>query len=330
VVGHLTAMQAQEHTYARWSVAQRTKGTPAASAIDRAFDEGRFLRTHLLRPTWHYVAATDLRWLMSLSGPRVDAANARRHQDLGLDTKTLHRSNDVIAQAVATGARTRRELAAILREHRISVEGQRIAYMLMHAELMAVICSGPMRGTQHTYAAFDQRVPADEGFEGDEALAVLAWRYFSTRGPATLNDFSWWSGLNVPEARRGLAMVQSRLESHEVDSRTYWFSDQRPPRSKQRFDLVQCYDELIISYRQSRDVLQTTSATFAVPGHLDGFQHVLLQDGRLLGHWRARTDPRGVQIETRTSRLLDDKEMSALASAIERYRRFAFGHGRAA
>jgi hypothetical protein len=330
VVGHLTAMQAQEHTYARWSVAQRTKGTPAASAIDRAFDEGRFLRTHLLRPTWHYVAATDLRWLMSLSGPRVDAANARRHQDLGLDTKTLHRSNDVIAQAVATGARTRRELAAILREHRISVEGQRIAYMLMHAELMAVICSGPMRGTQHTYAAFDQRVPADEGFEGDEALAVLAWRYFSTRGPATLNDFSWWSGLNVPEARRGLAMVQSRLESHEVDSRTYWFSDQRPPRSKQRIDLVQCYDELIISYRQSRDVLQTTSATFAVPGHLDGFQHVLLQDGRLLGHWRARTDPRGVQIETRTSRLLDAKEMSALASAIERYRRFAFGHGGAA
>jgi hypothetical protein len=323
-------MQAQEHTYARWSVAQRTTGSPAASAIDRAFDEGRFLRTHLLRPTWHYVAATDLRWLMRLSGPRVDAANGRRHQDLGLDTKSLNRSNEVISQAVAAGARTRRELAAILQEHRISVEGQRIAYMLMHAELTAVICSGPVRGTQHTYAAFDQRVPADKGFEGDEALAELAWRYFSTRGPATLNDFSWWSGLNAPEARRGLAMVQSRLESHEANSRTYWFSDQHPRRSRQRIDLMQCYDELIISYRQSRDVLQTTSATFAVPGHLDGFQHVLLHDGRLLGHWRARTDPEGLQIETRTSSPLDDKEMIALASAIERYRRFAFGHRGAA
>jgi hypothetical protein len=247
-----------------------------------------------------------------------------------LDTKSLNRSNEVISRAVAAGARTRRELAAILQEHRISAEGQRITYMLMHAELTAVICSGPIRGTQHTYAAFDQRVPADKGFEGDEALAELAWRYFSTRGPATLNDFSWWSGLNVPEARRGLAMIQSRLESHEADSRTYWFSDRHPRRSRQRIDLVQCYDELIISYRQSRDVLRTTSATFAVPGHLDGFQHVLLHDGRLLGHWRARTDPEGLQIETRTSSPLDDEEMRALASAIDRYRRFAFGHRGAA
>jgi Winged helix DNA-binding domain len=323
VVGHLTAMQAQEHAYARWSVAQRMAGSPSASDADAAFDEGRILRTHVLRPTWHYVAADDLRWLIRLSGPRVDAANARRHRELGLDAKTLIRSNDVIAQAVADGAWTRRELADILERHGISIAGQRIAYMLMHAELTAVICSGGMRGTQHTYAAFDQRVPAGRSFEGDEALAQLAWRYFSTRGPATLGDFSWWSGLRAPEARRGLQMVEARLASHEVDGRTYWSSDQGTHRSTSRIDLVQCYDEVIISYTQSRDVLHTASARFPVPRHLEGFLHVLLLDGRLLGHWRAHAGSDGVRIETRTTGRLDWKDQVALGRAIERYRRFA-------
>jgi hypothetical protein len=323
VVGQLTAMQAQEHAYARWSVAQRTAGSPSASAVDAAFDEGRILRTHVLRPTWHYVAASNLRRLMALSGPRVDAANARRYHELGLDAPTLNRSNDLIAQAVAGGALTRRELAAILERHDIATAGERITYMLMHAELTAVICSGPMRGTQHTYAAFDQRVPAGPDLEADEALAELAWRYFSTRGPATLNDFSWWAGLRAPEARRGLQMVQSRLASQQIDGRTYWLSDQGTHRSSPRIDLVQCYDEVIISYNQSRDVLHTPSASFPVPRHLDGFQHVLLLDGRLLGHWRTNMDPDGVRIQTRTSAALNRKAQLALGHAIGRYQRFA-------
>ena len=322
VVGYLTAMQAQEHTYARWSVAQRTAGSPSATVVDAAFAEGRILRTHVLRPTWHYVAPKDLWCLVRLSGPMVDAANRPRYRDLGLNAQTLNRSNDIIAHAVAGPVRTRRELAAVLEEHGISSANQRLAHMLMHAELTAIVCNGPMRGTQHTYAAFDERVPPDQGLEGDEALAELAWRYFSTRGPATLNDFSWWSGINASDARRGLRAVQSRLSQLDIDGGTYWFTDESAPRLKQRVDLIQCYDELIISYRQTRDVLRTQSATFPVPRHLDGFQHVVLLGGRLLGHWRVRADPAGTRIETRVSRQLDDSEQIALNSAIDRYRRF--------
>lgn len=323
VVAHLTAMQAQEHAYARWSVVQRMSGLASAASIDAAFDEGSVLRTHILRPTWHYVAAHDLRWLMRFSGPRVDGANARRHEELGLDARTLDRTNVVIADAVADGDRTRRELAAALEQRGISVGGQRVAYMLMHAELTAVICSGAMRGTQYTYAAFDRRVPAAPELDEDEALAELTWRYFSTRGPATLADFSWWSGLRAAEARRGLQLVQARLSSREIDGRTYWLSEPSPRASGSRIDLVQCYDELIISYRQSRDLLQTPVASFPVPRHLDGFQHVLLLDGRLLGHWRATTGSGGVRIETRIRADLDEEAQIALADAIERYRRFA-------
>lgn len=322
-VSRLTAMQAQEHPYARWSVAQRTAGVAAASAIDSAFDEGRILRTHVLRPTWHYVAATDMRWLMRLSGPRVVAGNRRRYQELGLDTATLNRSSDVIAEAVDGGPKTRPELGAVLEGHGIAAEGQRIAYMLMHAELTMVICSGPMRGKQHTYAAFGRRVPDGPGPDGDAALAELAWRYFSTRGPATVADFTWWSGIRTADARRGLEMARPRLSCHEADGRTHWFVGDPTPRSTRRADLVQCYDELIISYSQTRDVLCTDSVAFPVPRHIDGFWHVLLIDGRLLGHWRRREGRDGLQVETRASRPLETREEAAVTDAVGRYRRFA-------
>jgi hypothetical protein len=323
VVGRLTAMQAQEHAHARWSVAQRTAGLPAAPVIDTAFNEGRFLRTHVLRPTWHYVAPGDLRWLIGLSGPRVDAGNARMHADLGLDAGTLDRASEVIAAAVAQAPRTRSELAAILDSRGLAATGMRVTYMLMHAELSAVICSGPMRGKQHTYAAFDQRVPPEPGPRGDDALGELAWRYFSTRGPATVRDFAWWSGINAGDARRALTIAGSRLTSREENGRGYWFAERSLPGWREpRIDLVQCYDELIISYGETRDLLNGPLAAFPVPRDIDGFRHVLTIGGRLLGHWRARPGHGEAEVETRTPASLSDQQQDGLARAVDAYRRF--------
>ncbi|MBO0713633.1 MAG: AlkZ family DNA glycosylase [Acidimicrobiales bacterium] len=323
VVGRLTAMQAQDHGYGRWSVAQRQAGPPQAAPVDAAFDRGSILRTHLLRPTWHYVTPGDLSWLVRLSGPRVDAANARWYRQLGFEDRTLARSNDVIGDAVAGGPRTRKELAAVLERRGVSSGPERLSPLLMHAELTSVICSGPRRGNEHTYAAFEQRVGPDRGPDGEEALAELAWRYFSTRGPATVADFSWWAGLGAGDARRALAMVQARLSSRESDDRTYWLVDHGPLAAvDEGVDLVQCYDEVIISYRQSRDVLQTAEAGFAVPGDIDGFRHVVLLGGRLLGHWRARPERASVRIETRIAGEPDGQAPLALAGAVERYRHF--------
>jgi hypothetical protein len=298
------------------------RGQIPAAVIDAGFDEGRILRTHILRPTWHYVAATDLRWLMTLSGPRVDAGNSRRLAELGLDSRTIARATDIIAEAVDTGPRTRSELAQILTDRGISTAGQRIAYQLMHAELCRVVASGPMHGKRHTYAAFDQRVPAHPGPEGEEALATLARRYFSTRGPATLKDFVWWSGLPTAAARRALESVKPELEFRAVDEREYWFSPRHSASSRPRVDLVQCFDETIISYAETRDVLRTPTSNFPVPGHLEGFTHVLLLDGRLLGHWRRSSNRQETRIETRVDRGLRPAERTALDRAIGRYIRF--------
>ncbi len=321
VVGHLTAVQAQDHPNARWSVAQRLAGPPGATSVDAAFADGGFLRTHVLRPTWHYVAATDLRWLMSLSGPRVDAACARQYRALELDARTLGRSNELIEQSVASGPRTRRELTEMLDAKGLSTDGLRSTCILMHAELTGVVCSGPMRAKQHTYAAFGQRTQTGPVLDGDEALGELAWRYFSTRGPATVRDFSWWSGLNARDAGLGVEVARPRLVTREIEGRTYWFAERAQPRTTNpRVDLVQCYDEMIISYGQSRDLLPTPYMKSPLLSRVDGFYHVLLLDGRALGHWRATSGRSDVDI--RTGKVLDDGESAALEAAVDRYRQF--------
>jgi hypothetical protein len=325
VVSELTAVQAQEHPYARWSVAQRcAAGGSLAPAVDRAFDDGRILRTHILRPTWHYVAPTDLRWLTRLSGPRLASSATKRFTDLGLDRKTLARSTDLIAGAVSGGPRTRHELAAGMTDAGIAVVGQRLPHILMNAEINAAVTSGPMRGKQHTYAAFDDRVPAATGPEGEEALSLLAWRYFSTRGPATVKDFGWWAGLKAAEARMGLDTVSSRLESCEYDGRILWFVDNESPATTQpQVDLIQCFDELILSYSESRDVLHTVQVSFRTPLNLDGYRHVLVLDGRLVGHWRVTGAGRRTSVEARPARELDPSEQTLVSEAVERYRQFA-------
>jgi hypothetical protein len=210
VVGWLGAVQAQEYAGAKWGIGLRTRGL-SDGLLDRAFDEGRLLRTHLLRPTWHFVTPADIRWLLALTGPRVHAHNAHRYRELGLEASTLARSHDVLAAALAGGRwLTRPELAAVLEGAGLSAEGQRMPYLLMHAELEGVICSGPRRGKQFTYALLDERVPAAPVLDQDAALAELARRYLRTRGPATVHDFAWWSGLTVTAIRQGHRVARGR------------------------------------------------------------------------------------------------------------------------
>jgi hypothetical protein len=318
VVAGLLAMQAQEHAYARWSVGQRCGAS--ASVVDAAFDAGELLRTHVLRPTWHYATPADLRWLLELTGPRLEAANARRDAELVLDPRTLSRAADVIADVVSDGPATRRELAHALQRRRISPADQRMPHILFHTELRMLVCSGPMRGREHTYVPFDDRVPPGPGYTEDEALAELARRWFTTRGPASVRDFAWWAGLPAGQARRALAAVQAELSSFERDGIQYWFAERHRGVRGPRVDLVQCYDETIISYTETRSVLATEEVSFKVPGSCDGFTHVLLCDGRLLGHWRVRRSRGGgIDVETRLARAIDDREQAALHAATARY-----------
>src|SRR5690242_980084 len=216
MVAHLGAIQAQDYPAALWALGLRVAEATRAS-LECAFNSGAILRTHVLRPTWHFVAPEDVRWMLALTGPRVARAMGRYDGHFGLDAKAYRRSTDAIANALAGGKHlTRTELSAVIGRARVPItSSMKLTRLVMHAELNAVICSGPRRGKQFTYALFDERVPAQKPRSHDRALAELAERYFRSHGPARLHDFAWWSGLKVSDARAGVEMLESRLEQRE-------------------------------------------------------------------------------------------------------------------
>ena len=186
VVRHLAAVQSQEYPSGKWSVGHRTRGVSDAD-LDRAFEEGQILRTHVLRPTWHFVLPADIRWLLELTGPRVHALNAYYARQGGLDDDALLAGQRALAHALEDGRHlTRAELVTVLLQAGFDLKGLGLAYMIMHAELNGVICSGGMRGKQHTYALLESRAPHAPRLSPDEALAELVRRLL--RQPRTSVD----------------------------------------------------------------------------------------------------------------------------------------------
>jgi len=324
VVRWLAAMQSQEFAYARWSVAQRANGV-TAGAIDRAFADGAILRIHVIRPTWHFVSPADIRWILEISAPRVHALNAYLYRQLGVDASLAARTNTLFARSLEGGRQlTRKEMATVLQSAGISATGIKLAYLLMRAELDGVICSGELRGKQHTYALLADRVPEAMTLDRDEALAEFTRRYFVSRGPATLKDYLGWSSLTATQGKTGLEMVKEQLEHEVVDGRTYWFA---APSTKGRpkspvVNLVQGYDEYVMSYSESRDVLFRPGPATARPLDRTAFYHGILLDGRLIGHWRHVLFKDKVIIETQLDRPFGTTEKQALKVAVEHYGEF--------
>src|SRR6478609_1275680 len=201
VVRHLVGIQAQEFSYALWSVAQRMSTFATCADMLKAFDDGVLLRTHVLRPTWHFALPDDIAWMLRLTAPRLRGLMAYYSRQQGLDDAELARSRAVLADAVAGGRhRIRRELADLLEAAGVAAGGGRLGFLLMHAEYDEVLISGAMQGKQQTYAAFDERVPPGPDYDEDEALAELAGRYVATRAPVTAKDLAGWASLTLGQA----------------------------------------------------------------------------------------------------------------------------------
>jgi winged helix DNA-binding protein len=321
VVSWLVALQAQEFSVAKWSVAQRAKAVNDTD-MDRAFANGAILRTHLLRPTWHFILPDDIRWLLDLTAPRVHMLNASMHRKLELDDRVFAKSNSLLRRWLKGGRHlTRKEIAERLERARISASGLRLGYILMRAELNAVVCSGAPRGKQQTYAAFDERVPQTKPVDRDESLAELMRRYFTSRGPATLKDFLRWSSLTASDGKAGLEIVGPELEREVVDGRAYWSAGflrgKRPVAP--RVDLVQGYDECIMSYSESKDVLFGLLTDPPDPAERTVLLHAILLDGRLIGHWKPVRAKVSMTVVTAPYRRLSREESRALDAAIDRF-----------
>jgi hypothetical protein len=324
VVQWFGAVQSQDYPAAKWAVAQRTGGLNDA-AIEQAYNEGKILRLHVLRPTWHFVTAEDIRWMLELTGARVLAATASYFRQLELDAAICARSNDIIAKALQGGNHlTREEIGTLLEQEGISTAGLRLGHLASYAELTGLICSGAMRGKQFTYALIDERAPQAKRLTRDETLAELAKRFFVSHGPATLKDYVWWSGLTVGDAKAGLEAIKSQLIEETIGDQTYWFSASEATSTvtTPTAYLLPNYDEYLVAYTDRS----------AIYGALDNekldargnvlFNHTLVVDGQVVGTWK-RTFKKGSAVITLTYfRSLTDVESQAVNRAVERYSEF--------
>jgi hypothetical protein len=327
VVQWLGAVQAQDYAAAKWALGLRLPGT-TDDDIEHAMSYGAILRTHVLRPTWHFVSPADIRWMLALTGPRVNAANAYYYRQVELDDAIFARSNAVLAQALQGGKQlTRRELASAFNRAGIATDGLRLGFLIMHAELDGIICSGARRGKQFTYALLDERVPQIGAIDRDEALARLAARYFMSHGPARLQDFVWWSGLTVADARAGLAMVSSQLTNQTIDGQTCWLS---PSALSIKIPsptvyLLPNYDEYVVGYTD-RSAIFDTSHTHKLGGRGDILSNrTIVIDGQIAGTWRATGQKDSDVLDATFFTQLNAAEQSAFAAAVERYKTFLKG-----
>ena len=268
--------------------------------MEQALSDGRILRTHILRPTWHFVHREDLRWLTALSAPRLHQGNGGMYRRTGIDAAAADRSGQVLAEAVRGGRHlTREQLAARLHDAGFAATGFGLAYLIMHAEVSGILASGsPVRSPggalKQTYALFDERVPPGPAvpLTRAEALSELVRRYFTSRGPATVKDCADWSGLTMADVRLGLqeslAATPETLATSVIDGVVHYFDAgtdgvNAASAAGPRIDLIQCYDEYVMGYSATRHYLGGSAPAFPVAG---APMHVVLLDGRMAGSWR--------------------------------------------
>ena len=325
VVRWLVAIQAQDYAGAKWSVGLRLPQSLERD-VEQAIAEAKILRTWAMRGTLHFVAPQDIRWLMELLAPRIIAGNARRYRELELDDRTFGRSNAVIVEALAGGKRLDRPaLVAALEQAGIATVGQRTPYLLQRAALSRLICQGVMRGSHPTYFLLDELLPQAEALPRQEALAELALRYFTSRGPAAIEDFIWWSGLSATEAKAGLAAVKALLVKTAVAGQTYWL----PPHSAEeirpraaRLYLFPGFDEYLLSYQDRSAVMDVKRLRALTPAN-GMLPPTIVWAGRVIGTWKRTFKKKGtVFISPKPYDPLNAAGKQALVAAAQRYGEF--------
>ena len=316
---NLLAVQAENPSQSAWAVASRT-AQPSRSDLRGALEDGRMIRTHVLRPTWHYVLGEDVGWLLELTAPRVRQTTARQLQAVhGLDGRRLDRVTSAVLDALGEHPDlTRGQIAEGLRDRGVDTDGGLMTILLAHLELDRIVCSGRPIEDEHTYALFTDRVPNPRRLERSEALGELVLRYFTGHGPATERDLTYWATLTVTDVRRGLDLVGDRLESFEHDGRTFWHAPGDPPRRKGEpvGHLLQILDETYRGFQETRWVLDTAAI---VPRVRESTTGMALVDAQLLAAMRRTVTTDGVVFELTPYRDLRSTEVTALRRAAERY-----------
>lgn len=324
IVSHLGAMQAQDYAMAKWAIGSRCDATE--KEIEEAINAGKIIRTHILRPTWHFVAAEDIHWMLDVSGPqvkRIILADTKKH---GFDEKEFGKLNSAIEKILAGNNHLTRDeiiqelnIKKVIGEYHLSP-----VLIMMYAELEGLVCNGIMKGKQMTYSLLEEKVPKPPTLlTKEEGLAKLAQRYFESHGPATLSDFSWWSGFPVTICKTVLNSIASQLNSVEINNQTYWFgTDLCIEKSfRESVHFIAAFDEMLISYknREASILPEHQSKAFTNNGI---FKPVILENGNVIGTWKRTTKKDHTKIETQFFNETENHKKTILFEGIKAFENY--------
>ena len=299
IVGWMGAMQAQDYAMSKWAVGLRLPGS-SEQMINDAIDRGEIIRTHLLRPTWHLVAAKDIYWMLELTAPRIKATLKWRHHELGLTEDIFRKSHTLLGNVLRDGKHLSHEaLRPEFMKAGISIDENRLYHLLMRAETDLLICSGKSENSRPTYALLEERVPRYRTIIREEALAVLARRYFNSHGPATLQDFTWWSGLTAGDSKLALEMAKQDLISEKIGDTTYFLTDPVPIplNENDQLHLLPAFDEFTISYLNRTTSISIDKHKKIVSSN-GFFRPLIVRQGQVIGIWKRSAKKDHVSIET--------------------------------
>jgi len=300
LVKWMGCIRAEDFPGAMWSIGLRVQGS-TENSVEKAFNEGHILRTHVLTPAWRLVAAEDIGWLLALTAPRIKAFNSSLYRALGMDEALLRKGRGILTRGLRDGELTQTQLMTLIRREKFPIDEVRLNLLLMDAGLDGLICSGSMDGRQFTYTLMDRRAPARQRCDKASALAELTGRYFRSRGPATEKDFLLWSGLRPSEVRIGIDMNRHWLAGDTLLGETYWFDPVPVSPPVQSLHLLPAFDEMATAY-VSKGV----------------FKPAVIIDGQVAGTWTKKVGGIDVQIPGQT----DTWVKEAITRAEQQYRRF--------
>ena len=290
LVSWLGAMQAQNYSMVKWAVGMRLKSA-TIQTVEEALRKGEILRTHVMRPTWHLVAAEDIRWMLKLSARRIKSANDSFAKGYDLEiTDELYAKSYNLLEKILCGNKslTKQEIA----EHfccsgiLVEADNHRMTRFMVRAEQEGIVCSGEDKGGKYTYALLEERVPPVPEITKDEALARLARSYFRSHAPAVLQDFIWWSGLPVSEAKQAIYLIESELTAEQWNGQTWYVHEACRTRGKVsgRLHLLPSYDEYLLGYKGRTDVLPKEHYPKAFTNN-GLFYPVILHEGQVIRNW---------------------------------------------
>lgn len=321
LVSWMGAMQSQHYEMAKWGVGMRIPGI-TDKEVEEALEKGDIIRLHILRPTWHFVSREDIHWMLHISSPRVRISMRSYDKDFEITNAVIAKVRTIFEKELLGKSLTRQELYTVINNAGIVADESRAYHFMMHAELNGIICNGTLRGKKQTYALLEEKVPKiTDKFDKDECLYKLGYKYFRSHGPATLQDFIWWSGLTTADARHAVHLIGNDFTHETTNGQTYIFHrDSKPTDKKKLLNLLPAFDEFTVSYKDRKESLHTDhhKKIIVSPGT---FLPAISMNGRIIGSWKRSSSKKNI-IETNYFHSINKVTENLISKAAESYRKF--------